>query len=64
MIDAILEKDQTQPVKQRHTAMRIFHRLQEEYGYNGGPYPGLYVQQARIRRKEAYVPLAHDPGVA
>ena len=41
VIDAILEKDQTQPVKQRHTAMRIFHRLQEEYGYSGGSYPGL-----------------------
>jgi transposase len=65
VIDTILEKDQTQPVKQRHTAMRIFRRLQEEYGYTGGRTQVCdYVQQARKRRKEAYVPLAHDPGVA
>ena len=32
VIDAILEADQTAPVKQRHTAKRIFERLRDEHG--------------------------------
>lgn len=65
VIDAILDKDQKQPAKQRHTAMHIFRRLKEEYDYTGGRTQVCeYVRQARMRRKEAYVPLAHDPGVA
>lgn len=34
-IDAMLAEDETMPRKQRHTAKRIFERLQEE-GYTGG----------------------------
>jgi len=30
-----LQEDQQRPVKQRHTARRVFQRLQEEYGYPG-----------------------------
>ena len=32
VIDAILAEDKMRPVKQRHTAKRIFERLQEEHG--------------------------------
>lgn len=35
VIDEILEADKTAPVKQRHTARRIFERLRDEYGYTG-----------------------------
>ena len=30
-----MQEDQQRPVKQRHTARRVFQRLQEEYGYPG-----------------------------
>ena len=36
VIDAILEADKTVPVKQRHTAKRIFERLRDEHGFAGG----------------------------
>ena len=36
VIDAILEVDRTAPVKQRHTAKRIFERLRDEHGFAGG----------------------------
>lgn len=36
VIDAILETDRTAPVKQRHTAKRIFQRLRDEHGFAGG----------------------------
>ena len=36
VIDAILEADRTAPVKQRHTAKRIFERLRDEHGFAGG----------------------------
>ena len=36
VIDAILDADRTAPLKQRHTAKRIFKRLREEHGFGGG----------------------------
>ena len=36
VIEAILEEDQQQPVKQRHPAQRIFDRLRAEHGFSGG----------------------------
>ena len=36
VIDAILEADRIAPIKQRHTAKRIFERLRDEHGYAGG----------------------------
>ena len=36
LIDAILEEDKTRPRKQRHTAKRIFERLRDEHGFDGG----------------------------
>ncbi len=58
VIDAILEADRNAPVKQRHTAQRIFERLRDEHGYTGG-YTVVkdYVRPARLRLREAFVPL-------
>ena len=65
MIDAILEADQTAPVKQRHTAKRIFERLRDEHGFAGG-YTVVkdHVRLCRARGRETFVPLAHPPGHA
>ena len=65
VIDAILEADQTAPVKQRHTAKRIFERLRDEHGFAGG-YTVVkdHVRLCRARGRETFVPLAHPPGHA
>ena len=34
-IDQWFAEDQDRPRKQRHTAVRIYHRLKREYGYSG-----------------------------
>ena len=49
--------------KQRHTAMQLFRRLRDEYGYSGG-YDQVrrYVGKHRRERRETFIPLAHDPG--
>ena len=36
IIDAILKADAEAPKKQRHTAKRIFERIRDEHGYDGG----------------------------
>ena len=63
VIDTILEGDRTGPVKQRHTAKRIFERLRDEHGFAGG-YTVVkdYVRICRARGRETFVPLAHPPG--
>ncbi len=65
VIDAILEADQTAPVKQRHTAKRIFERLRDEHGFAGG-YTVVkdHVRLCRARGRETFVPLSHPPGHA
>ena len=65
LIDQILEDDEAQPKKQRHTAKRIYDRLKEEHAFPGG-YTIVkdYVREARVRHKEVFVPLAHPPGEA
>ena len=65
VIDQILEDDESQPKKQRHTARRIYDRLKDEHSFTGG-YTIVkdYVRQARLRHKEVFVPLAHPPGDA
>ena len=42
VIDAILKADEKAPPKQRHTAAKIFRRLRDEHGYQGG--------EERVRR--------------
>ena len=65
VIDAVLEADRAAPVKQRHTAKRIFERLRDEHGFGGG-YTVVkdYVRTARARGRETFVPLSHPPGHA
>jgi transposase len=62
-IEQVLEADQSQPRKQRHTAFRIFQRLREEAGYQGG-YDQVrrYLQKHRRRAAETFVPLQVEPG--
>ena len=36
VIDTIMDTDRTRPVKQRHTAKRIFERLRDEHDFTGG----------------------------
>ncbi len=63
VLDAVLADDEDAPPKQRHTAMQLFRRLRDEYGYSGG-YDQVrrYVGQHRRDRRETFIPLAHDPG--
>ncbi|CDK99604.1 transposase [Magnetospirillum gryphiswaldense MSR-1 v2] len=65
IIDQILANDPKMPVKQRHTAKRIFERLKAEHGFTGG-YTIIkeYVAERRFRSKEMFVPLYHPPGHA
>jgi transposase len=65
VIDAILEDDKQRPVKQRHTAKRIFDRLKEEHGFTGG-YTIVkdYVRGEEVRGREMFVPLTHAAGEA
>lgn len=65
IIDQILEEDRERQKKQRHTAKRIWQRLQAEHGFGGG-YTVVkdYVREAGLRHKEVFVPLMHPPGDA
>ena len=65
VIEAILASDLVAPVKQRHTAKRIFERLRDEHGFAGG-YTVVkdYVRVSRARGRETFVPLSHPPGHA
>jgi transposase len=65
IIDQILKEDQVRPVKQRHSAQRIWQRLRDEYGF-GGCYTIVkdYVRQQKRSQREMFVPLAHPPGHA
>lgn len=61
----ILKQDQGAPAKQRHTARRIFERLRDEDGYEGG-YTAVreLVREIIQRNREVFVPLSHPPGEA
>ena len=68
LIDSWLVADQTAPLKQRHTAQRVYERLVDEHGAE--------VSERQVRRHvrerrralglpvdEVRVPLCHEPGV-
>ncbi len=65
VIDQILDDDQRVLKKQRHTAKRIFERLRDEYGFDGG-YTIVkdYVREHLRQTREMFVPLSHPPGHA
>lgn len=64
-IDQWLAEDQERPRKQRHTAKRIFERLRDECGFDGG-YTIVkdYVRLRKRTGREMFVPLSHPPGHA
>lgn len=63
ILDQILLDDESAPRKQRHTAMKLFRRLQLEHGYSGSyERIRLYVQSQARERRETFIPLDHDPG--
>src|ERR1700675_1611286 len=65
IIDQLLLEDEGRPKKQRHTSKRIFERLRDEHGYAGGiTIVKDYVLSRRLRHREVFVPLRHDPGHA
>jgi transposase len=57
-IEQILDEDEAAPRKQRHTAQRIFERLRDERGYDGG-YSTVrdYLRPRRQARREVFLPL-------
>ena len=66
-IDAWLEEDLTRPVKQRHTAQRIYERLADEHGFRGNPSTiRRYVAKRKQARcsagKEVFAPLEFRAG--
>jgi transposase len=63
-IKQIIEDDKQLPKKQRHTAVRIYHRI-KEMGYEG-KYTQVKEEVRKIKRlkKEVYMPLNHKPGEA
>ena len=62
-IDEWLGEDKARPRKQRHTAKRIFERLRDECGFDGG-YTIVkdYVRTRKRGSREMFVPLSHPPG--
>lgn len=65
IIDTWMKEDLGRPKKQRHTAKRIWDRLVDEHGFDGG-YTTVkdYVRKGRAICRETFVPLAHPPGQA
>jgi len=63
-IAGVIEADKDVHKKQRHTAKRIFERIQEQ-GYEGG-YTQVKEAVRELKRtsREKFVPLAHAPGEA
>jgi transposase len=63
IIDAWLDGDREAPRKQRHTAKRIWRRLRDEHGFQGG-YDSVkrYVAWRQATTGEVYVPLVFEPG--
>lgn len=65
IIDQILEDDKLVPKKQRHTGKRIFERLRDEHGFEGGiTIVSDYIYAAKQKQREMFVPLVHPPGHA
>ena len=67
VIDKWLQTDRMMPRKQRHSAMRIWHRLQEEHGYDGSyQLVQRYVRQCKRDWRDpgdGFMELEWEPGV-
>src|SRR3977135_2582950 len=56
IIERILEEDKGRPAKQQHTSKRIFERLRDEHGYDGGiTIVRAYVHEQRRRVRGIFV---------
>jgi transposase len=65
IIHQILTDDHQAPKKQRHTAQRIFERLRDEHGYQGGQTVVKDAVRAwKLSHQEVFLPLSHPPGEA
>lgn len=69
IVDTWLEEDRLLPRKQRHTGIRIYQRLRDEYQFTGGQRTVLaYVQKRKnemqLERAKIYERLEHPPGEA
>ena len=65
VIHQILTDDRQAPKKQRHTARRIFERLRDEHGYQGGRTVVKDAVRAwKQSQQEVFLPLSHPPGEA
>jgi transposase len=63
VIEEWLEADKTAPVKQRHTAARIYERLTDGYGFTGGESTVRhYMRKLRGTQSECYLKLEANPG--
>ncbi len=63
MIDAILHADENAPPKQRHTAAKIYRRLQTVHCYPGSNEDvRLCVLGQQRGQRETLIPLDNDPG--
>ena len=64
-MEEVIRLDKDVHKKQRHTATRIFERLRDERGYDGG-ITVVKDEVCRIKKqtKEVFVPLVHHPGEA
>jgi len=64
-IDEILKSDLTEQKKRRHTILRLFERLLDERGFDGGQTTVRdHVRPRRLSLEEGFVPPAHPPGHA
>lgn len=69
IIDTWLQEDESLPRKQHHTARRVFHRLRDEHGFDGGErtvsyYVSRRKQQMNLERAQRYERLEHPGGEA
>ena len=69
LIDQWLTDDKNAPRKQRHTAKKVFKRLEDVEGFNCSyrlvaAYVKTKKEELKLKRKEGFIPLNHDPGEA
>jgi len=59
-----MESDKTAPVKQRHTAQRMFERLRDEHGFAGtdGTVRRFVAKLKAQQPREAFMPLVFEAG--
>lgn len=63
LIEEWVAEDDRAPVRQRHTAKRIYDRLRSEYGFGGAESTVRdYVHRIRASQPKVFLPLAYELG--